>query len=74
MSIPQHMLTDGMGFFILFMTIIVAGTIVILVAIAIPGTTGYNCFEDEVVAWDGDAHTRCINIDDVDAYYERTFG
>ncbi len=32
------------------------------------------CFEDEVVAWDGDRHTVCVNLDEIDEYYHITFG
>lgn len=32
------------------------------------------CYEDEVIAWDGDAHTVCVNLDEIDAYYEERFG
>ncbi len=45
-------------------------------AVLTHGTSGPGCNENEVVAWDGDQHSVCLSIEDldIDAYYQGRFG
>ena len=36
-----------------------------LLALSTAAPERVRCFEDEVVVWDGDAHTRCVPLDDI---------
>ena len=44
-----------------------------IVLISLTFDSRVHCQEDEIVAWDGDAHTVCVNLDEIDEYYETTF-
>ena len=37
-----------------------------LLALSTAAPERVRCFEDEVVVWDGDAHTLCVPLDSID--------
>lgn len=45
--------------------------LIVAVLAAFHGHDKLRCQEDEIIAWDGDRHTVCVNLDEVDAYYGR---
>ena len=51
----------------MFRSLATAAAAVLLCLLALSTATPerIRCFEDEVVVWDGDAHTQCVPLDDI---------
>lgn len=48
--------------------VLMTAVVVLFVAHLLSGLS-LGCQEDEVVAWDGDRHTVCVNIDELAEHY-----